>query len=77
MWKTMKKKILFMFLFLVAVAASFQLGAERENLDSLMLEDIEALASGEGHVSIDCLGSGSVDCPISHVKVYLVSDSGY
>ena len=49
----MKKKILFMFLFLVAVAASFQLGAERENLDSLMLENIEALASGEGHVSID------------------------
>ena len=73
----MKKKILFMFLFLVAVAASFQWSVEHENLESLMLENIEALASGEGHVSIDCLGSGSVDCPISHVKVYLVSESGY
>ncbi len=73
----MKKKILFMFLFLAAVAASFQWSVEHENLDSLMLENIEALASGEGHVSIDCLGSGSVDCPISHVKVYLVSESGY
>ena len=73
----MKKKILFIALFLAAVAASFQWSVEHENLDSLMLENIEALASGEGHVSIDCLGSGSVDCPISHVKVYLVSESGY
>ncbi|WP_287132590.1 NVEALA domain-containing protein [Bacteroides sp.] len=73
----MKKKILFMFLFLVAVAASFQLGAEHENLESLMLENIEALASGEGHVNISCFGLGSVDCPSSHVKVYLVQEGGY
>ena len=44
----MKKKILFIALFLAAVAASFQWSVEHENLDSLMLENIEALASGEG-----------------------------
>ncbi|WP_348768202.1 NVEALA domain-containing protein [uncultured Bacteroides sp.] len=73
----MKKKILFMFLFLVAVAASFQWSVEHENLESLMLENIEALASGEGLVNISCFGSRSVDCPISHVKVYLVQEGGY
>jgi len=41
-------------------------------LDSLMLENIEALASGEEAELINCIGSGSVDCPIDHVKVYLV-----
>ena len=77
MWKTMKKKILFIALFLAAVAASFQWSVEHENLDSLMLENIEALASGEGHVNISCFGFGSVDCPSSHVKVYLVQEGGY
>ena len=68
----MKKKILFTVLFSAAVVASFQLGAEHEKLDSLMLENIEALASGEEAELINCIGIGSVDCPIDHVKVYLV-----
>lgn len=46
--KNMKKKVLLISLFLVAtVVASFQFSSEKENLQSLMLENIDALASGE------------------------------
>ncbi|MDE6217145.1 NVEALA domain-containing protein [Bacteroides sp.] len=69
----MKKKILFVALFLVATVASFQMGTKHEKLDSLMLENIEALASGEGGTRYDCFGIGSVDCPLNHVKVYFVA----
>lgn len=68
----MKKKILFVALFLVATVASFQMGTKHERWDSLMLENIEALASGEGGVRYECVGFGSVDCPHNHVKVYIV-----
>lgn len=72
----MKKKILFIALFLVAAVVTFQIGAKRENRDYLMLENIEALASDEWTPSPKCFGSGSVDCPANHVKVYFVG-SGY
>lgn len=68
----MKKKILFVALFWVATVASFQMGIKYEKLDSLMLENIEALASGEGGTRYDCFDIGSVDCPHNHVKVYIV-----
>lgn len=69
----MKKKVLFISLFLVAtVVASFQFSSEKENLQSLMLENIDALASGEWGGAIRCVGSGSVDCPHDHVKVYVI-----
>lgn len=71
--KNMKKKVLLISLFLVAtVVTSFQFSSEKEELQSLMLENIDALASGEGGTAIHCVGSGSVDCPITHVKVYAV-----
>lgn len=69
----MKKKLLFIGLFLVVtIAASFQINTQRESLESLMLENIDALASGEWGSAIRCIGTGSVDCPIDHVQVYLV-----
>ncbi|GAB6867704.1 NVEALA domain-containing protein [Bacteroides rodentium] len=72
----MKKKILFISLFLVAaVTISFQLNAGKNDLGSLMLENIDALASGEWETTPQCFGSGSVDCPIDHVKVYFVGGS--
>ena len=58
------------------VVTSFQFSSEKEELQSLMLENIDALASGEGGTIIHCVGSGSVDCPITHVKVYVIG-SGY
>lgn len=70
---TMKKKLLFIGLFLVVtIAASIQINTERDSLESLMLENIDALASGEWGSTVRCIGSGSVDCPIDHVQVYLV-----
>ena len=45
--KNMKKKILFIGLFWVAVVASFQLTHKSKNLECLMLENIEAWAYGE------------------------------
>lgn len=73
----MKKKILFISLFLVvAITVTFLFNKERSNLENLMLENIDALASGESDIFIRCVGSGSVDCPRNHVKVYLVRE-GY
>ena len=64
--KNMKKKVLLISLFLVAtVVSSFQFSSEKENLQSLMLENIDALASGEwGGSSSLCWGRfcGLSDC---------------
>lgn len=54
------------------VTISFQLNAGKNDLGSLMLENIDALASGETGTNIYCRGTGSVDCPINHVKVWAV-----
>lgn len=71
----MKKKVLFISLVLVAMATiAFQLKSKKGNLDSLMLENMEALAFGEWETTPHCFGSGSVDCPVTHVKVYIVGD---
>ena len=73
----MRKKILFAGLFLVTITAvTFYFHSQKKNLDNLMLENIEALASGEWGPNALCYGSGSVDCPANHVKVEYVM-SGY
>lgn len=75
----MKKKILFVVLVLVVAVASFQWGIKHEKMDTLMLENIEALASIEQESGyVGCYGKGSVDCPNSTIKVYFVKKStGY
>lgn len=73
----MKKKILFIGLFLMAVAAvSVQSYSEKNKLGNLMLENIDALADSEWGDTAVCFGTGSVDCPINHVKVEFVME-GY
>lgn len=70
----MKKKILFIGVFgVVAIVASLQFNSEKASLESLMLENIDALASGEWDKPAQCVGTGSVDCPANHVKVYFVA----
>lgn len=72
--ESMKMKNLFIGLFLVAaIVASLQINSEKASLESLMLENIDALASGEWDKPAHCVGTGSVDCPINHVKVYFVA----
>ena len=41
-----------------------------------MLENIDALADSEWGDTAVCFGTGSVDCPINHVKVEFVME-GY
>ena len=46
-----------------------------ESLDNLLLENIEALAAGESGSDGQCLGSGSIVCPltnqgVAHVQIY-------
>lgn len=70
----MKKKVLLIILFLVVtVVTFFQFGSGKDELQSLMLENIDALASDEWGGAITCVGTGSVDCPEDHVKVYAVT----
>lgn len=69
----MKKKFLFMGLFLVVMGATaFCFNSKSEGLEGLMLENIEALAAGEGSSLVHCIGTGSVDCPKFQIKVYCV-----
>ena len=74
------KKLLFFFILVVAVISVKYLGYSKsrqpENLDTLLLDNVEALAAYEQDMPHTCLGSGSVDCPISKVKVKYVF-SGY
>ena len=43
-----------------------------QNVDPLLLQNIEALASGEEPSHAHCYGPGSVDCSINHDKVEIV-----
>lgn len=46
-----------------------------QDADPLLLQNVEALASGEDSSQTHCYGRGSVDCPVSHDKVDVVYDS--
>ncbi len=43
---------------------------------AIILDNIEALAADEQNVPTNCWGSGSVDCPVTKVKVEYVA-TGY
>ena len=60
----------------VATALGTSYGMMNENeeweTNSLMLENVEALANGEVSGPIRCYGRGTVDCPFNHTKVEFV-----
>lgn len=69
----MKSKLVLLTVVAAAVGCFLCRSQQQERTwDDLMQENVEALAWGEDVPYIDCIGSGSVDCPISHRKVYLV-----
>ncbi len=47
-----------------------------EKLDDLLLENIEALAAGESGSDGQCLGSGSIVCPLTNQGVAHVQSEG-
>ncbi|WP_308553951.1 NVEALA domain-containing protein [uncultured Mediterranea sp.] len=72
----MKKKTT-MFIALASVMLGVGYGAisqkdDSKNTDSILLENVEALASDESGGPHHCLGIGCVDCPINHTKVEVV-----
>lgn len=56
------------------ITASIYLTYNKKVATPLLLDNIEALASGESGSEISCIGYGSVDCPISSIKVWSVSE---
>lgn len=69
----MKKKVLFISMCLVVMAAvSYQHHSHNSNVNNLLLDNIEALASDETSYTIHCFNHGSIDCPVDHEKVYNV-----
>lgn len=60
----------------LVMATSIYFHSHEKVTDSLLLENVEALAVGEDDVPIHCVGRATVDCPISEVKVRIVA-SGY
>ena len=58
------KKLLFFFILVVAVI-SVKYSLKEPRVNTLLLDNVEALAAYEQDMPHTCLGSGSVDCPIS------------
>lgn len=73
----MKNYLKFAFL-LATVIGSWQVNSlkDTKSVNALVLQNIEALASDEHEMSTVCIGSGSVDCPITHGGVKYVAQ-GY
>ncbi|MBS5701909.1 MAG: hypothetical protein KHX11_23080 [Bacteroides cellulosilyticus] len=74
---TMRNKMKFIgiAMILVVVALGYSKSRQPENLDTLLLDNVEALAAGEAADGGDCIGSGSIVCPfnnteVAHVLVY-------
>lgn len=72
----MKRKIWFAGLLLLTITVCYNSYSKEKVENALFLENVEALAGGESHVPVNCMGSGTVDCPITHVKVKVVA-TGY
>ena len=50
-------------LFVLIILVSYMAKPEKIQND-LLLMNIEALAAGENYVPIQCIGTGTVDCPL-------------
>ena len=60
----MKRKSLMLgVLFVLFILVSYMAKPEKTQND-LLLMNIEALAAGENYVPIQCIGTGTVDCPL-------------
>ena len=50
-------------LFVLVILVSYMAKPEKTQND-LLLMNIEALAAGENYVPIQCIGTGTVECPL-------------
>lgn len=65
----MKIKILVVLVVITVVVVSIFIREKREDPSSLVMMNIEALATGEGTSPAMCVGYGSVVCPNDGSKV--------
>ena len=66
----MKRKVQIGVFCLTVITFFIYMKANRSGkVGDLLLDNVEALAGGESDFNGDCLGIGSVDCPISNTKV--------
>lgn len=66
----MKKYLKAIGCFAIFVLAVFLYFREQPyKLDSLSLQNVEALAEGEEYTHISCIGVGSLDCPVNHLSL--------
>ncbi|MCY6330402.1 NVEALA domain-containing protein [Bacteroides fragilis] len=66
----MKKYLKAIGCFAIFVLAVFLYFREQPyKLDSLSLQNVEALAEGEEYTHISCISVGSLDCPVNHSGV--------
>lgn len=70
----MKKQLFFSILIVAVLFVKYSL--KESQVNSLLLDNIEALADDEHDTPTNCVGSASVDCPVTKVKVKYVF-SGY
>lgn len=66
----MRKVFIFMSLCIVVLLGMKYNSTCKEKKSSLLLYNIEALASDDEHADVGrCVGTGSLDCPVLHIKV--------
>ena len=62
-------------LFVLVILVSYMAKPEKVQSD-LLLMNIEALAAGEDYVPIQCIGTGTVDCPLGgKTKIVMIGYS--
>ena len=66
------KKLFFLLFVGVLAGTVYCLRPAQAKLSNLLLENVEALAAPEGSTNINCVGTGSVDCPRDNSKAYMV-----
>ena len=60
------------FFIILLIVLGIKLTSLKTTTEQLLLENIEALAAGEDSLPYSCIGSGSVDCPATGVKVKFI-----
>ena len=70
-----KIKLLGIVIFLIVIILGYSKKQQSKDLDTLLLDNVEALAAGEAEGDGECIGSGSIVCPfdnieVSHVYIY-------
>ena len=65
----MKKKLFSAAILAMGMVAVFNVSAAKQASGDIRLRNIEILSSGETGNNVNCFFIGSLDCPVSEIKV--------